>query len=134
MFEAIEKAGLNGLVTAGAGVGLFGTKATVPTPFMPKCAMPLYAMCFLAGSVASLGSDAFHLFMKEEVPISQKANDAVSTLSSLAINAGLFYGILQIYSPAVARDFGAIKALAVGAGSEWVGSASYAKLKEKSYL
>jgi hypothetical protein len=72
--------------------------------------------------------------MKEEVPISQKANDAVSTLSSLAINAGLFYGILQIYSPAVARDFGAIKALAVGAGSEWVGSASYAKLKEKSYL
>lgn len=134
MFEAIEKAGINGIVTGAATAGLFGLSAKVRTPFMPQQLMPLYLLTFAGGAVASLVTDATHEFIQKEIPVSQKANDQVSVLTSMVLNGALFYGALYLSGSGIARDFGVFKALAVGAGSEWVGSASYTQLKEKMYL
>lgn len=134
MFEAVEKAGINGIITGAVTAGLFGLRAKVRTPFTDKNTMPLYVLTFLGGSVSSLITDGIHEFVQEEIPVSRKANDQVSVITSLALNAGLFYTALYLADPAIARDFGAMKAFAIGAGSEWVGSASYTQLKEKMYI
>ena len=134
MYESIEKAGINGIITGAATAALFGHKAQVSTPFTEKNTMPLYLLTFLGGAISSFITDGIHEFVQEEIPVSSKANDQVSVITSMALNAGLFYGALYCYSPAVANDFGTLKALAVGAGSEWVGSASYTQLKEKMYI
>ena len=133
MWEAFEKAGINGIVTGAATAALFGTKAKVVVPMTTRL-IPLYCATFLCGAVTSFATDGVHEFIKEEIPVSRKFNDQMSVISSTLLNGALFYGALRLYSPGVARDFGAIQAFAVGAGSEWVGSASYTQLKEKMYL
>lgn len=134
MFEAIEKAGINGIITGAATVALFGMKAQVKTPFTTQNTMPLYVLTFLGGTISSLITDGVHEFVQEEIPVSNKANDQASIVASMGINAALFYGALYLASPSVASDFGAFKALAVGAGSEWVGAASYSLLKENMFI
>ena len=131
--ETVEKAGINGIVTAAASVGLFGTRATVVPPFMNNT-MPLYAYLFLGGVASSLVTDGFHLFMKEEIPISKKGNDRTSVLAGLAINAIVFAGLLEIAESSIAADFGRMTALGVGAASEWLSASGYTYLKEKMYI
>lgn len=134
MLEAIEKAGINGLITGAATAALFGLQAQVRTPFTSQNTMPLYVLTFLGGSLSSLVTDGIHEFIQEEIPVSQKVNDQVSIVTSMALNAGLFYGALYLCDASVASDFGAFKALAIGAGSEWVGSATYTQLKENMFI
>lgn len=134
MYEAIEKAGINGIITGIVTAGLFGMNAKVKTPFTQKNTMPLYVLTFLGGGVSSFVTDGIHEFVQEEIPVSRKANDQVSVITSLALNATLFYSALYLCDPVIAKDFGTFKALAVGAGSEWIGSASYTELKEKMYI
>lgn len=134
MWEAIEKAGINGIITGAATAALFGLNASVRTPFVEKHTMPLYVLTALGGGLSSIVTDGVHEFVQEEIPVSKKANDQVSVLTSLALNGALFYGSLYLFNANVANDFGALKAFAVGAGSEWVGSASYTQLKEKMYI
>lgn len=131
--ETVEKAGINGIVTAAASIGLFGTSATVVPPFMNNT-MPLYAYLFLGGVASSLVTDGFHLFMKDEIPVSKKANDRTSVLAGLAINAVVFAGLLEVVDSSIARDFGRMTALAVGAGTEWISASGYTYLKEKMYI
>lgn len=134
MFEAIEKAGINGIITGAATAALFGMGAKVRTPFMPQQLMPLYLLTFVGGSLSSLVTDVTHEFVKEELPVSQKANDRASVMTSMVLNGALFYGALYLAGDGIANDFGVWQAIAVGAASEWVGSASYTQLKEKMYL
>ena len=131
--EAVEKAGINGLVAGAASAALFGTQAQVIAP-MTNMTMPLYALTFLGGVFASFATDGLHLFMKDEIPISKKANDRSSVVAGLAINAVIFTGLLEITSPGIAEDFGRFSALAVGAGSEWIAASGYTYLKEKMYI
>lgn len=131
--ETLEKAGINGIVTAAASVGLFGANATVVPPFMNNT-MPLYAYLFLGGVASSLVTDGFHLFMKEEIPVSKKANDRTSVVAGLAINAIVFAGLLEVVDSSIARDFGRVTALGVGAGAEWLSASGYTYLKEKMYI
>ena len=131
--ETLEKAGINGLITGAASVGLFGFGATVVPPFMNNT-MPLYAYLFLGGVASSLITDGFHLFLKDEIPISKKANDRTSVVAGLAINAIVFAGLLEVVDSSIAQDFGRMAALGVGAGSEWLAASSYTYLKEKMYL
>ena len=129
MWEAVEKAGINGIVSGAASAVLFGTRAQVIAP-MTNITMPLYALIFLGGVASSLLTDGMHLFMKEEIPISRKAN----VLAGLAINAVVFAGLLEVTSPGIAFDFGRMTALAVGAASEFASASSYTYLKEKMYI
>ena len=46
MFEALEKAGINGLVCGAGSVALFGTGATLRAPFT-NSSMPLWLFSFL---------------------------------------------------------------------------------------
>ena len=131
--ETVEKAGINGIVTAAASVGLFGVNATVVPPFMSNT-MPLYAYLFLGGVASSLVTDGFHLFMKDEIPVSKKANDRTSVIAGLAINAVVFAALLEVVDSSIARDFGRMTALAVGAGTEWISASGYTYLKEKMYI
>lgn len=131
--ETIEKAGINGVITGACSVALFGTSAKVVPPFT-QMTMPLYAYIFLGGVASSLITDGLHMFMKDEIPISKKANDRTSVIAGLAINAIVFAGLLECVDSGVAGDFGRMTALAVGAASEWAAASSYTYLKEKMYL
>lgn len=131
--ETIEKAGINGIITGAASVALFGASATVIPPMM-NMTMPLYAYLFLGGAVSSLITDGFHLFLKDEIPVSKKANDQTSVIAGLAINAIVFAGLLEVADSNIAADFGRLTALAVGAGAEWAAASSYTYLKEKMYI
>ena len=131
--EALEKAGINGIVTGAVTASYFGLDATVVPPFM-NMTMPLYIVTFLGGCIASLATDGLHTFLKEEVPISKKANDRSSVIAGLAINAIIFAGLLELYDGTTARDFGRISALLIGAGSEFASASAYTYLKEKMYL
>ena len=133
MWEALEKSGINGIVTGAVTATYFGLDATVIPPFM-NMTMPLYIVTFLGGCVASLATDALHTFLKEEVPISKKANDRASVIAGLAINAVIFTGLLEMYDSSTAMDFGRFTALLVGAGSEFAGASAYTYLKEKMYI
>ena len=131
--EALEKAGINGLITGAASAALFGTSAKVIAP-MTNMTMPLYALTFLGGVASSFITDGFHIFMKDEIPVSKKGNDRTSVVAGLAINAIVFAGLLECVDPAIAADFGRVSALAVGAGAEWLSASSYTYLKEKMYI
>ena len=131
--EAVEKAGINGLVAGAAAAALWGTQATVMAPYS-NMTMPLYALIFLGGVASSFVTDGLHVFMKDEIPISKKANDRTSVIAGLAINAIIFTGLLEVSAPDIAADFGRMTALAVGAGSEFAAASSYTYLKEKMYI
>ena len=133
MWEAVEKAGINGIVSGAASVVLFGTQAQVIAP-MTNITMPLYGLLFLGGVASSLVTDGMHLFMKEEIPVSRKANDRTSVIAGLVINGVVLAGLLSLSAPDIARDFGTMTALAVGGASEFVGASSYTYLKEKMYI
>ena len=131
--EAVEKAGINGIITAAASAAVFGTQASVIAPFT-NMTMPLYALIFLGGVASSFATDGLHVFMKEEIPISKKANDRSSVITAMAVNAVVLAGLLHITSPDIAEDFGRMTALGIGAGAEFAAASSYTYLKEKQYL
>ena len=132
-FELVEKAGINGIISSAASVALFGTRAKVVAPFT-SMTMPLYALIFLGGVASSFVTDGLHVFLKDAIPISKKSNDRSSVLAGMAVNAVVFAGLLQLTSPAIARDFGRMAALAVGAGTEFAAASSYTYLKDSMYI
>ena len=131
--ELVEKAGINGLVSGASSAVLFGVNSRVIAPYT-NMTMPLYALIFCGGVISSLVADGVHVFMKEEIPVSSKANDRSSVVAGMAINAIIFAGLLQLADPSIAQDFGRISALAVGAGAEFVSASSYTYLKDSKYL
>ena len=131
--EAVEKAGINGIISSVASVALFGTQAKVVAP-MTSMTMPLYCLIFLGGVASSFITDGLHVFLKDAIPISKKSNDRSSVIAGMAVNAVVFAGLLQLTSPAILADFGRISALAVGAGTEFAAASSYTYLKESMWL
>ena len=96
--------------------------------------MPLYCLAGLVGAGGSLVGDGLHLVLKETVPVSKKANDRISVLTGMGVNAGAFGLLLYMYQPGVLRDMGLITAMVFGAGSELAGSSLYTYLKENQYF
>ena len=133
MFEAVEKAGINGIVCGVATLPLFGSSATITAPFT-NSSMPLWLFSTVVGGCSSLVGDLAHLAMKEDVAISEKWNNRSTLLISAGVNAALFYGGMCMLSPAVGRDFGMIRSVIVAGGGELVGSALYSYAKENLYL
>ena len=131
--EAVEKAGINGLITGCASAVVFGTNAKVVAPFT-QMTMPLYALLFLGGVGASFLTDGLHLFLKDEIPISKKANDRTSVIAGLVVNGLVLAALLEITDPSIAADFGRLTAIGVGAGAEWLSASGYTYLKEKMYI
>ena len=132
-FELVEKAGINGIISAAAAAAFFGTDARVVAP-MTSMTMPLYVLIFIGGMASSVVTDGLHLSLKDVIPISKKSNDRASVITGMAVNAIAFAGLLHLTSPAIARDFGRVMALAVGAGTEFAAASSYTYLKEKMYI
>lgn len=131
--EAIEKAGINGLLCGGATAYLFGSRSTVANIFgNGSMSFPLFAGAVGAGG--SLLGDASHIALQEAIPVSQKANDRASVVMGLAINGGLFAGMLYLYQPQILTDVGLMRAFGIGAGAEVAGSALYTYLKENEYF
>ena len=130
--EAVEKAGINGLLTGGASAYLFGYDSSINSPFGQSMPFPIFAG--LVGAGGSLVGDGIHLMMKDSIPVSKKANDRASTITSAIVSGMAFGGLLYAYDSAVLDDFGFLQAFAVGSLSEVGGSASYTYLKENSWL
>ena len=133
MFEAFEKAGLNGIFAGAGTLGVFGTKATVQMPWF-NSNVSLAALAFGVGAVGSLIGDAAHKFIKEDVDISEKWKDRTSLLTGIGLNGALFTGLLCLYNRQVCSDFGYGMAFLMGGGSEFLGSASYNYLKSNLYF
>ena len=131
--ETLEKAGINGVISGAAAAAIFGSNAKVVPPLI-NMTMPLYCYIFLGGAVSSLITDGLHTFLKDEIPISKKANDRTSVVAGLVINGLVFAGLLELVNGQVAADFGRMTALAVGAGSEFAAASAYTYLKEKMYI
>ena len=131
--ETVEKAGINGILTSAATVAIFGTKAKVIPPIL-NMTMPLYAYLFLGGVASSFITDGLHTFMKEEIPVSKKANDRISVITGLLVNGVVFAGLLECVDSSIATDFGRLTAVAIGAGSEFASASAYTYLKETNYL
>ena len=131
--EAVEKAGINGILTGCASGFLFGMSSGIASPIGSQT-IPFPVFCGLVGAVGSVAGDALHLIMKDSIPISKKWNDQASIISGMAINGMLFGGLLYAYQPQVLNDFGMLQAFCVGAGAEFAGSAGYTYLKENSWL
>ena len=112
-FDAVEKAGLNGIAAGALTLPIFGNQATVYVP-MANSNVPLSALAFAIGAGGSLIGDVVHKFINESVDISEKWKDRTSLIAGVGINAGLFYGALCCYDPEVCKDFGAVTALCVG--------------------
>ena len=132
-FDALEKAGINGLIAGAATIPLFGTDATIFVPFANSSA-PLSVLAFAVGATGSIVGDLAHCFIKDDVDISEKWKDRASLISGVVINGALFAGLLHMYDPKILEDFGKLKAVAVGGGAEFAGAASYSYLKENLYL
>ena len=133
MFEAVEKAWINGIACGALTLPLFGSGAVVPAP-MTNSTMPLWLYAFLLGGASSFVGDIAHLAMKENVAISEKWNNRTTLLVSAGVNAVLFYGGMCFLSPGVARDVGIASTLAIAGGGELIGSALYSYGKENLYL
>ena len=130
--EAVEKAGINGLLTGGASAYLFGRASQIASPFGQNMPFPIFAG--LVGATGSLIGDGIHIMMKDSIPVSKKANDRASLVTSAIISGLTFGGLLYAYNPAVLNDYGMLQAFVVAAGSEFAGASSYTYLKENSWL
>ena len=131
--EAVEKAGINGIIAGGATAYLFGTGSSVSNIFgNGQMSFPLFTG--IVGAVGSLVGDASHIALQEAIPVSQKANDRASVVMGLAINGALFAGMLYLYQPRILADTGFIQAFCIGGGAEFAGSALYTYLKENEYF
>ena len=133
MFEALEKAGINGLVCGAGTTAIFGTGATLRAPFT-NSSVPLWLFSFRLASGSSLIGDAAHLAMKPDVSISEKWRNRSTLLVSAGVNAALFYAGMSMLTPGVARDIGMIRSLLLAGGGEVVGSALYSYGKENLYI
>ena len=131
--EAVEKAGINGLITACASGLYYGMDSRIAGMFGQR-SMPLYVLAGLIGGAGSVVGDVVHLLMKETIPISKKFNDQASVITSAGVNGALFAACLYMYQPSILRDFGEVNALLLGAGAEVGGSALYTYLKENGYF
>ena len=129
IFDAVEKAGLNGLTAGAATLAFFTPKAKV---FMPwaNSNVPLSAVAFGVGATGSLIGDLIHKYVNNDVDISEKAKHQTSFYTGLAVNGALFCGLLCLYDKSVCDDFGWATAMGMGALSEFVGSSGYSYLKE----
>ena len=131
--EAVEKAGINGVIAGVASAGYFGLKAQV-AGLIKNQAIPLYVLAGGIGALGSLVGDGVHILMKDTIPVSKKFNDQASVITSLGINGVLFGAMLYCYQPNILNDFGTIQAFCMGAGAEVAGSALYTYLKENGYF
>ena len=132
LIEAVEKAGINGLITGALTIPVFGTNAKFVFPFTNQL-VPLYGITFLVGTLGSFAGDVVHLIISD-LPVSKKFKDTSNLVTGVAINAGLFACMLRMIGPGLAEDFGTMTALCVGGVGEFLGTASYNYLKENLYL
>lgn len=131
--DVFEKAGLNGIAAGAGTLAIYGTSAKVYMPYFGSN-VSLPAVAFGLGAVGSLLGDLAHKFIKDDVDISEKWKDRTSLLAGVGLNGALFTGLLYCYNQDVANDFGYATAFLVGAGSEFLGTASYNYLKENMYM
>ena len=110
------KAGLHSTFSALGTMYLFGS-AQFNLPFANTPA-PLWVLGAGAGLVSSLASDYIHEFVKEEIPLKEKAQDEASLLIGAGVSAGSFLLALHLVDRRMIHDYGMVSALAVSVGAE----------------
>lgn len=124
MIRFLEKCILQGLSTTAVGAYFFSVNTNVQPPLV-GFQIPLYLLTFSVGFVGSIISDAVHEAVDDELPTSQKASDMTALALGSVLSGFLFYGVLEMSSSAIARDYGYYQALATGAVGELGGAVSY---------
>ena len=115
--EWLVKAGIHAAFSALGTIYLFGT---APNFYLPitKTSTPLWMLGAASGIVASLASDYIHTFVKNEIPLKQKAQDEASLVIGAAVSAGAFLLALYCVDNRMVGDYGLTSAVAVSVGAE----------------
>ena len=124
----LEKAAINGVITAAASGVTTGFQWRVPMPFTNK-AMPLFVFCAGAGLVSSLVSDGVHYLAKQEIKIDKKGADESSLYLGAIAGAVTYWGIVGVTNYYLQQDIGTTTLLLTGAVAEVSSSIAYNFIK-----
>ena len=115
------KSAIHSSLSALGTIYLFGMNARFEIPYVNTIA-PLWSLGAVSGAVASLSSDYVHEFVKEEIPLKEKAQDEASLVISSLVSAGTFIAALHLSNQNMIADYGVASAVAVSVGAELLSS------------
>ena len=111
------KSGVHGALSALGTVYLFGSRTHFMLPVLNR-ASPLWVLGGVSGAISSLASDYIHAFVKNEIPLKEKAQDEASLVISAGVSAATFLLALYCVDRRMVTDFGMTSAIAVAVGAE----------------
>ena len=95
----LEKAAIGGCITSAASVITTGVKWKVPVPIpftnTPQL-LPLWAIAGISGVAASVLNDGAHYLIRNEIPISKKAQDDASLYLGALIGGFTYLGAIYM--------------------------------------
>lgn len=115
--EQLTKAGIHGILTSGASVGIIGVGNNVNIPFL-NVTVPLYIVMFGVGVASSALSDVVHQIVKDDIPLSRKGADQASLVLGAVASGYALQMALALLNPKLPGEFGFATSFAIGAGSE----------------
>ena len=119
----LEKSVIQGATTGLATCLYYGSNAQATIPIVGQT-----NLCYIGagvGLLSSLVNDGVHKFVKQEIPIREKANDQMSTALGVGVGALMYNYILFLANPNLARDTGIVANSVIGGGGEFAGSFLY---------
>ena len=119
----LEKSAIQGAVTGLATAVYYGMDAQAVISYIGQTRLAYIGAG--VGLATSLLNDGVHKFVKEEIPIRQKANDQMSVAVGVGVGALMYNYLLFLANPNLARDTGIIANSIIGGGSEFAGSFLY---------
>lgn len=123
LLHPLEKSAIQGLTTGLFTCVYYGSYAQARIPYIGQT-----RLCYIGagiGAITSLLNDLVHKFVKEEIPIREKANDEMSVALGVGVGAVMYNYILFLANPNLARDTGIVANSLIGGGSEFAGSFLY---------
>ena len=119
----LEKAIIQGATTGIFTCIYYGSDARAVIPYIGAT-----NLCYVGagvGAISSIINDVAHSYIKEEIPIREKANDQMSVAVGVGIGALVYNYVLFLANPNLARDTGIIANSVIGGGGEFAGSFLY---------
>lgn len=113
----LVKSGVHGGLSGLGTIYLFGSRPQFMLPIVNRPA-PLWVLGAVTGALSSLASDYIHTFVKNEIPLKEKAQDEASLVISAGVSAATFLLALYCVDRRMVNDFGMTSAVAVAVGAE----------------
>ena len=119
--ELLYHSAISGAFAAGTAKVMF--PGSVVLPVLSSSRLSVWQVAALLGVVTGAASTGLHYFVKEEIPLSEKANDMASVALG-AVASGMFYtgGLYMLGGGQLVRGYGLVPAIATGAAMDYAAS------------